>query len=394
MRTLKAGVLARVLARFAVGLLVVALAGCATAPQPVLPAPPLLDAQFAPPAELPDASAVFTLSAAMRDYADRELRSVMREANPRRALIDALYGKRLRLVYDASTTRNASEAFAAQSGNCLSLVIMTASFARHLGMPVSFQSVQTDDFYSRSGGLTLVSGHVNLVLDAPPMRQGFARSDNTSLTIDFLPQEELRGLSTRPLDAATIVAMYFNNRAAELLAAGRPADAYWFARAAVLHAPAFTSALNTLGVIYSRAGQPAAAEEAFRHTLLSEPRNVATLSNLVQLLQRQDRQAEADTLALRLEQLQPVAPFRNFNLGRAAMAAGDFAQARDLFLRELRLQPYQDEVHFWAAQAYWQLGRPRDAMRHLSRALDNSSSPDSHDRYAAKLEAVRHAPVQ
>ena len=161
-----------------------------------------------------------------------------------------------------------------------------------------------------------------------------------------------------------------------------------------VHAPAFTSAVNTLGVIYSRAGQPAAAEEAFRHTLLSEPRNVATLSNLVQLLQRQDRQAEADTLALRLEQLQPVAPFRNFNLGRAAMAAGDFAQARDLFLRELRLQPYQDEVHFWAAQAYWQLGRPRDAMRHLSRALDNSSSPDSHDRYAAKLEAVRHAPVQ
>ena len=385
MRMLNAGVLA---------LLIALLSGCAT-PLPALdPRPLLQDALFAPPAEQPDPGAVFTLSPAMRDYAERELQGVHRQTNPRSALIDALYRSRLRLSYDASTTRNAAEAFATQSGNCLSLVIMTASFARHLGMPVSFQAVQADDFYSRSGDLYLSSGHVNLVLEAPALRQGFARSDNASLTIDFLPQNELRGQLARPLDSATIVAMYFNNRAAELLVAGQLSDAYWHARAALLHAPGFVSALNTLGVIYSRSGHLAAAERAYRSTLSSEPRNVATLGNLVQLLQRQGRQSEAAVLAARLQQLQPVQPFHSFHLGRAAMAEGDVASARDLFLRELRLQPHQDEVHFWAAQAYWQLGQTQEAVHHLRRALANSISPDSHERYAAKLEVLRQALVQ
>ena len=173
MLMLKAGVVA---------LLMATLFGCAT-PRPAPDPQPLLqDTLFAPPAEQPDPDAVFNLSPAMRDYAERELRGITRQINPRSALIDALYRSRLRLRYDASSTRNAAQAFAAQSGNCLSLVIMTASFARHLGMPVSFQAVQTDDFYSRSGDLYLASGHVNLVLDAPALRQGFARSDNAPPT--------------------------------------------------------------------------------------------------------------------------------------------------------------------------------------------------------------------
>jgi hypothetical protein len=56
-------------------------------------------------------------------------RSSTREV--RQLLFDALYGNgRLRLDYDSAMTRNATEAFAARSGNCLSLVLMTAAFAR------------------------------------------------------------------------------------------------------------------------------------------------------------------------------------------------------------------------------------------------------------------------
>lgn len=372
-----------------------ALASCASAPPPVVPQQLLHDALFAPPTQPVDGAGVFTLSAAMLSYAGHDLSTLARQQDPRRALIDALYSKdRLNLDYDATLTRNAAEAFAARAGNCLSLVIMTAAFARHMGLPVSFQAVQTDDFYSRSGGLYLSAGHVNLVLGPPSTRTLFRQVETASLTIDFLPQEELGQQRTRPLQESTIVAMYLNNRAAETLTAGNLSDAYWFARAALLHDAAFFQAANTLGVIFHRAGQPAHAETAFRSALAGEPDNVSALSNLVQLLERQGRHADGQALAARLVRLQPVAPFHHFLLGQAAMAESDFAKAAEHFARELRLQPYQDEVHFWAAQAQWKLGNFELAARHLGHAVRHSPSRSLHDRYAAKLDHLRHSRLQ
>ena len=373
------------------------LAGCANAPVPPSPQALFADALFRSAPDAPDTRAVFMMSPAMRAYADRELSAVARWRDPRHALIDALYTSQrsgLALSYDASKTRNASEAFAARAGNCLSLVIMTASFARHMGLPVSFQAVATEDFYSRSGGIYLASGHVNLVLGLPSGRAALRRSENDSLMIDFLPQSELRGQRTRQLDERTIVAMYFNNLAAESLTAGRVAQAYVHARAALLADPGFYPASNTLGVIYSRAGHPAQAKSAFRHALVGEPDNLAALSNLVQLLDGQGRGAEGTLLAARLRQLQPVPPFQHFNLGRAAMERGDWAGALDHFERELRLQPYQDEVHFWTAQAHFKLGRTELAARHLRSAVQHSLTPGTHDRYAAKLAHLRHDGLQ
>ena len=378
------------------GLLICALfSACANLQPPAPVAQVLHDELFSLHTPKPDASTVFALSEEMLAYAAKELAPLARHADPRHEFIAALYSKgRLQLEYDGSSTRSASQAFASRSGNCLSLVIMTASFARQLGLPVSFQAVQTDDSYSRSGGLYMASGHVNLVLGPPAARNGYAQSRRESLTIDFIPQDELRGQRTRPLDEQTIVAMYLNNRAAETLAAGHLDEAYGYARAAVLQDPRFFNASNTLGVIYNRAGHKGPAEAAFRHVLAADADHVSALSNLVKLLQHQGRDSEAVALTARLGRLQPVPPFHHFNLGREALDAGDAALARDHFLRELRQQPYQDEVHFWAAQAYWRLGHAERARHHLRQAVAYSGNRKSHDRYAAKLEGLRHSAVQ
>lgn len=388
MDTFLARIAARTWATASISLLVLLLSACA-APQAKPVASLLHDELFPAPATLPDASSVFTMSDAMRAYADTELAGTLRGRDPRRALIEALYAKgQLRLDYDGTLTRNAGEAFADRAGNCLSLVIMTASFARHLGLPASFQSVLGDDFYSRSGQLTLASGHVNLVLDQLP-RSGFDREGQVALTVDFLSQDELRGQRTKALDEATVVAMYMNNRAAEFLVEGHLAEAYAFARSALRSDPSFHAAANTLGVIYSRAGHAAPAEAAFRQALAGDRSTVSALSNLAQLLRREGRAAEAAPLQAQLDRLQPVAPFQHFNQGLQAMQSGDFAQALELFRRELRLQPFQDEVHFWTARAYLELGQADRAARHLQRAADFSRSRGARDRYSAKLEQLR-----
>lgn len=371
------------------------LAGCATRAA-LPPVGGLLhDALFAAPAEPVDPARVFALTDAMRRYAATELHPDGAQRDPRRKLIEALYSRRqLQLSYDAGSTRDAAQAFEARAGNCLSLVIMTAAFAKHLGLPVTFQAVLGDELFTRAGTLTLASGHVNLVLGKLAQRSLFAPSAGDELTVDFLPASELRGQRTLPIEERTIVAMYFNNRAAEALADGSVADSYAFARAAVLADPGFHAAVNTLAVVYMRGSHVAHAEAALRHALLADAENTAALSNLRTLLQRAGRSVEADAVAARLAQLQPYPPFHFFELGRRAMAAGDYAQARDLFARELRRQPYQHEVHFWAAQAWWLLGNRTRAADHLRLALENSTTPRAQGLYTAKLDRLRALRVE
>jgi Tfp pilus assembly protein PilF len=376
-----------------------ALLGCAQVGQP--PAAPTAlfqDAAFqSPHPPVPTAQDLFRMSPDMLAYAKRELGRARSSTDvvtdPRRVLINALYNtQRMQLQYDASRTRDAAEAFAARAGNCLSLVIMTAAFAKHLDLPVAYQAVEAPAFYSRSAGLTMASHHVNLVLAPPGPRGWSARSISRgmeALTVDFLPQDELRGQRTALLQEATIVAMFLNNRAVELLAEQQVDSAYAHARAALLHDPGFMAAANTLGVIYLRREQFSAAETTFAHVLQSEPDDLSALNNQARLLARLGRPAEAERLQQHLARLQPLAPFQQLQDGREAMQQGDYARARDLFENELRLQPYQEEAHFWAAQAYWQLGDRQRTARHLAQAAEYSTTRSGHDRYAAKLAQLR-----
>lgn len=368
---------------------------CATPPAPPAPTALFHDQLFGPPSQPVSPADVFALSPAMIEFAQRNLSGLRRLNDPRRELIEVMYQKSgLQLSYDSTRTRSAAEAFDAREGNCLSLVIMSAAFARWLDLNVGFQAVLIEENYSRNGNLVLSSQHVNLELGPPPVRPAVSRSNSDSLVVDFLPPSELRGLRTRPLAEHTIMAMFFNNRAAEALAGGRRDDAYWLAREALHQDPGYANAANTLGVIYQRAGHEAQAEAALRHAMEHEGSVVNALSNLLPMLQRQQRHGEAVAVAARLAQLQPVPPFQRLEEGRSAMAAGNFQQAHELFQQELRLQPYQDEVHFWAAQAAWRLGRPAEAARHMGYARDYSLDRGSQARYSAKLEALRSVIVK
>jgi len=326
---------------------------------------------------------VFAISDEMRQYARNEIGGG-RGRSRQQALADALYKRgQLKLDYDASVTRNAAEAFHARSGNCLSLVIMTAAFAKELGLQVEYQSALHEETWSRSSGLYLRSGHVNLTLGRRLVDAG--PGDSRSVTIDFLASDDVRRLRTRVVDEATVVAMYMNNRAAEALVQDRLDDAYAWAREAIVQSPAFLSAFNTLGVIYLRHGLAPAAEPVFRHVLRHEPANTRAMHNLAQALALLGRDSEAAEWRRTLARIEPDPPFHFFNLGLAAMERKDFRAARDLFAREVDRADYYHEFHFWLAQASFRLGDFEQARKHLALAMDNSNSRREHDLYAAKL---------
>jgi Tfp pilus assembly protein PilF len=371
------------------------LAGCATNPGPQRPDGIFNDAAFGPPSERISADDLFALSPEMKQYLNTTIAPVARAKGGQQGLFDALYSKgQLKLEYDSARTRNAAEAFAARSGNCLSLVIMTAAFAKEMGLPVTYQSAFLDESWGRSGDIHFFIGHVNVTLGPHQTRLNnstnlLVRQDETDLTIDFLLPRELRGTNTRVIEEKTIVAMYMNNRAAEAFTVGHVDDAYWWARAAVAQDPGFTSAYNTLGVIYKRHGNLEDAHRVLAYALEREPKNTHVMSNLVLVLNDLGRGAEAKALSSKLEHLDPNPAFSYFMDGMVAMRKGDYKTARDLFAKEVRRAPYYHEFHFWLAAAYIGLGDAENARAELALAMETSTTRNSRDLYAAKLDRIK-----
>jgi len=365
---------------------------CACASTRDVPAPPaalFADTLFPPSTVQLDEDEIFRVTPAMRAYTQAVMHE-RRGKEIRRALFDALYRRdQLQLEYDSALTRTAREAFEARQGNCLSLVIMTAALAQELNIPVVFQSVPTEDSWSRSGEIYFNSGHVNLKLGRI-MREAAGGYDRENYTvIDFQPPPEGRQQEGYAIGRKTVVAMFMNNRAAEALARDNFTDAYWWARNAVLADPNLLYAYNTLAVVYRRHGDLTQAELTLRYALARDPGSAMALSNLAQVVERQGRLDEARELKARLARLQPEQPFRYFNLGRQAMLAGDYGRARDLFQRELRRDPTYHEFHFWLAAADYKLGDLDAAEEHMRMALDASTTRQDHELYAAKLDRLR-----
>lgn len=364
------------------------LAACASLPGSRTAPELFKDDGFKPTLEVIDANAVFALSESMRRYLDADIARQLRNDGAPLGLISALRATgKLNIEYDSAFTRNAAEAFDAHTGNCLSLVILTASLAHELDLDVQFQEVLGERVMSRSGDLIFYNGHVNVVLREKLAEKGVVSSHNPAVIIDFLPSQGRRGQPVKAVSRQTVSAMYMNNRAAESLASGSVDTAYWWARAAIDLEPRYTATYNTLGLIYRRHGDIAQAAAVLEYALALEPANTTAMANMIPVLRALGREPEAERWAARLRELQPYPPFHFFDQGRVAMERGDFTRASQLFTKEIERAAYYHEFHYWLGLAYVGMNDPERARNHFGIARDNATTRADADRYQVAFDA-------
>jgi tetratricopeptide (TPR) repeat protein len=370
-----------------------ALAACASAP-PMPPADNLFhDDVFAKPSQAIDPDAALAISPAMREYLVKT-RGTALAVDRRDRLVAALYHGDLKLEYDADRTRTAAEAFDARSGNCLALVMMTAAFAKELGLRVRYQAVVGAEDWDRADQFYISIGHVNLVLEPPLGPLGSFATSAGPMVVDFLPPPDASRLRTRPIDERTVIAMYLNNRAVESLTRGQLADAYWWARESIRRDPELREAYVTLGVVYCTGHHPELAELALRRVTDREPDNLDALSNRILVLRELGRDAEARQLGERLAALDPHPPFSYFQQGLTALHDGRYEAARRLFSKEVERAPNHPEFEYWLAVSYIGMNDVDQATRHLGLALKASTTRQDHDLYAGKLDRLKTLRMQ
>ena len=265
--------------------------------------------------------------------------------------------------YRATPTTDVAETVSEGQGNCLSFTLLFISAARALGIDAYPREVQVPAAWRADAGLITDVGHVNVGIDAPGLRR----------TVDFEPNYLLSQRLAAPYRGRRIsderaLAHFYNNRAAELLAAGDPETAAdWVARAIELDA-GFAAALNTAGVVERRLGQPDRARDRFLAALEAAADPASTLFNLVRLERDEGRPEAAARYARRLESLRPEDPWFLWSLGRFYESLGELDTAVGFHARAARLAGDEHRFHAGHARVLFALGRDEAAAAAIVRA--------------------------
>lgn len=338
--------------------------------------------------DVPSEAALFALPDAALNYIDthiaRQNESEQRRLQALGQWLTAEHG--LRPVYDSSYTRTTAQTLESRAGNCLSLAMLTAAVAQHLGLTPVFRQPDLPYIWDQSGGLERVTHHVNIVV-LPPQKSDryLVYGGNDFLLIDFINSPALRLVKSHSLSAAQIANLYYANRAGELLSEGKLDTAYAHVYTAISRDPQFIPAYATLGVLLRRKGHDELAEQVYLAGLKHQPHNPSLLNNLMVLYDKQGEQEKAQHIQHQLTAIEADNPFRLARQAEAAYQAKAYHHAKQLYQQALAKADYIDDFHFGLAKVYWQLGEFEQVKAQLTLAQQKSLSSETRQRYVAKL---------
>lgn len=274
-------------------------------------------------------------------------------------LLDFVFGEQgLALTYGARNTLTAAETWRDGKVNCLSFSLLFVALAREAGLQADIQEIDQVLVWYKQDGIVYNASHVNVGV----------RIDGRLRTVEVSNAPVIARHDPKVVRDRRALAHFYNNRGAELLAAGENDAAYRHMQAALDLDPGFASSWNNLGVLHMRNEDLRAAERAYLTALDLEPKHGPTLFNIVGLYKRLVDPERLDTYQRRLEKAQLADPFHQFLMARESEERGDHPRAVQHYKRAIRLHRHEELFHFGLARAYFAMGETRRGNRSLARA--------------------------
>ncbi|WP_100142135.1 hypothetical protein [Shewanella carassii] len=391
-RALSGALSTTILSRLIGAVLLLLFCGCSSTPVPSKMALGSLfqDNQFKEVGNIPEPAELFALPP--------EAVQLLKGAYSRSALMsnqelahewlaDYIHADKGGFRYQDNYTRTAAETFHDRAGNCMSLVILTAAMAQQLGIEVEFRDVEVPPVWDRQGAFYLVNGHINLKL-YPPKNNHVFHVTERSILVDFLPERAVRSYKVNKISQGTVVAMYYNNAAAEALINENWDLAYGLLKRSLQQQSLFIPALNSLAVLYRARGMEQMAERVYRYALTLEPENMTTLYNLAVMLSSQDRLDEWAEVHKVLELARIRNPYYYYDMAQQAYMDHQYDEALSWYRRAIEKADYRHEFYFGLSRTYWAKGDSDRAKSNLQKALALAGDGEQKKRYQAKLHAM------
>lgn len=295
-------------------------------------------------------------------------------------LIEFVFDKKgLGVEYQPNATRTVGEVYRDRKANCLSSTIFIIALAREAGLDAYGQQIQRILSWGAADEIVMQSMHANAIVEVERRRYvvDVDASDAVSAT-DAL----------RPVSDERVLALFFGNRAMELMVAGRQSESGPWLKAALSHAPDDPALLNNMGVLRLRTGDLLAAENYFVQAIAKDPALTSALSNLVSYYRARGDLERTKFWEARANKILQKDPYYQFEQGRRFEQAGDFENAARQYRRAIKLNRLQHQFHFAMARVHSHLGDSTGVKRELKNAYELSLG-GARAKYSAKLTALQ-----
>lgn len=314
----------------------------------------LTNQAFAPVAhEIETREQIFSLPDSLIDKARQDI-MVFKDPRERSlALLKFIFREQQDpLQYVNNATLTALQTYEQREANCLSLTILSYSLAKSLGFKAQFQDVQIPEYWITRNGASVLNGHVNLVVTPPHLQNsaGAFLSFGHTFVIDFERAGGLKErLPVRKISEDDILALFYNNKAADALLTQQFDLAYRYLQEAAAVAPTVAATWNNLAVLYRQHQMLDAAERAYQQSLRLEPEHANTMSNLAILYDSMGRTQDAADLRTKVQAARLRNPYYFVMQGNEALSQARLQDAETAFHRSIRLEPRLPEALFGLA---------------------------------------------
>jgi len=334
------------------------------------------------------ASDIFALDEAAMEFIAETTAGLQNDEEKIQRLIHRIFARsELDLIYDASANTVASDTFKNASANCLSLTIMTYAMAKAAGFQTDFQIVEIPEYWTRRAGYSLLNGHINLRVKAK-IRTSVQKLLEDTYIVDFDPPTRTHKFSTESVSQKVVLAMFYNNKAADALLKQNDELAYAYLREAILADESYAGAWVNLGLLYRQAGHSELAMKAYLRAIeLDDDYNTAW-ENLAVLYQQMGNIKAASEINSRLSSKRDANPFYHQMLAEIDREEGRFEKSILHYEKAIRLNNKQHQFYFGLASVYFEKGEFEKSERFLRIAKRKAGKGKVADIYLNKITAL------
>lgn len=280
----------------------------------------------------------------------------------------------------------ASEALSEQSGNCVSLALITHGLATHLGIQTAYRLTYSEPVLELTNDMLVEAYHVRSYLLERELGQ--SHLGLKMLTVDYYRQ---------PLDSLgpaisedEFFAMVYNNLAAEAWLAGQQDLAMAYNQQALQLQPSHSPSINLMAVMLRRQGNEPLAQQWYEYGIQLPKQNAMLLHNYLQLAYAQKDQQKISQLTAALAKMPAkVDPLQYLVLAREAEQQGELLKASRYYKLLMVQQPAMLQPVQGLLRIYLQRNDSRSAEDLLSQLVWQHKNSDKAQLYQTKLAGLR-----
>ncbi len=282
-------------------------------------------------------------------------------------------------------TLPSTQALAKRTGNCMSLAMLTTSFANLVGLEISYQIINGAPLYYKQGKNIVTSQHVRTKIYAvpEPEEEGMVYFRKTHIIIDYYKNQ--LDLPGRTITSEEFLSMYYANLSADAYANMEYDLALKYSSNAMKWFPNSPENINTHALILDKLVDTDASIMLIEKALEQNITSLNLLNSYKILLEKTNQISKANVLNEQMENIDDDNPYRWLDIGHTKFDKKEYSNALRYYQKAELLAPYLDEVYLAQAKTYFKLGKKKASKEYLKKALESPIKVNEVKLYEAKL---------